>query len=106
MKIIGDDGTEYALTENEDTALASIIGVYIMASSGETEGASQLLLINEMMHRKETRRIVEIIGKTLAHKIGKHEGKTAEEVEQEAMEKITKKSESPSDILKKMLKNG
>jgi len=40
MKIIGDDGTEYALTENEDTALASIIGVYIMASSGETEGAS------------------------------------------------------------------
>ena len=106
MKIIGDDGTVYELTEKEDSALAPIVGVYITASSGDSEGASQLLIISQMMYSKEVRRVVEIIGKTLAHKIGKHEGKTAEEVEQEAMRKIAEKRESPSDMLKKMLKNG
>jgi len=106
MKIIGDDGTVYELTEKEDTALATIVGVYITAAGGDTEGASQLLIISQMMYRNEVRRVVEIIGKTLAHKIGKHEGKTVEEVELEAMKKIAERSESPADTLKKMLRNG
>lgn len=106
MKIIGDDGTVYELTEKEDAALATIVGVYITALNGETGDASKLIVISQLMYREEVRRVVEIIGKTLAHKIGKQQGKTVEEVELETMKKIAERSESPADTLKKMLRNG